>query len=1074
MAAGTTDARLKDQLRLAEEKFAKAFRMSPAPLILSEMATGLIRDINLSFTQTFGYTEAQSIGRTTMEIGLWASAAERDQTVALMREQGQLLNHEVRLLTRDGETLTVVGSSARIDIEESPYWLIQFRDITAQKMIELEMERKTTLLQATLENMAQGISVVDRDLRITAFNRKFCELLEFPLELVYEGASFESLIRYNAGRGEYGVGDIEAIVREAMRRVATMEAHRFTRARPNGRVLEVVGHPFPGGGFVTTYSDITDQVHAEMALRQSESRFRLMFERTADALLLLDPVQAMFIECNQAAADMLRLDDFKASLPLHPADLSPLHQPDGRLSLDKAGEYIAIAMHNGSHRFEWIHCSPQRPPFPVEVLLTPILMGETHLIVTTWRDITDRKRIEAKLELAASVFSHAREGIMITDAGGNIVEVNHTFTLITGYARDEVIGRNPRLLKSGRHSAEQYGAMWKALASKDHWYGEVWNRRKNGEVYAEMLTISAVRDAAGKTQNYVALFSDITPLKEHQQQLERIAHYDALTSLPNRVLLADRLKQAIAQTQRRAKTLSVVYIDLDGFKEVNDQHGHDVGDQLLIALAQRMKEALREGDTLARIGGDEFVAVLVDLEAARDCEPVLERLLEAAAAPVPVGEDVLRVSASIGVSSYGGSGDDPDQLLRQADQAMYQAKQTGKNRYHYFDFAQDTAVKTRHESLEHVRRAFAQRQFVLYYQPIVDMRSGEVTGVEALIRWQHPERGLLLPEVFLPIIEDRPISVELGEWVIAGALAQMSAWRAAGLDLPVSVNIGARQLQRGDFIQRLRDLLAAHAHIPPSWLSLEILETNALEDIAEVSDIIRRCGEIGVSYALDDFGTGYSSLTYLKRLPAEVLKIDRSFVHDMLDDPEDLAIVEGVIGLARAFHRTVIAEGVESVAHGELLLQLGCHLAQGYGIAPPMPAADIPQWVASWRPASVWTAWGGLSENDRDHAVLLAEVAHRHWLRGMEVYLRGGREKPPPQEAQECRFGRWLDGIGRSRFGAHAGFSRMVTSHDHVHVLGRELVRLYEQGQAHSALERLDELHALRDELLSRLRALLT
>jgi diguanylate cyclase (GGDEF)-like protein len=421
------------------------------------------------------------------------------------------------------------------------------------------------------------------------------------------------------------------------------------------------------------------------------------------------------------------------------------------------------------------------------------------------------------------------------------------------------------------------------------------------------------------------------------------------------VWLADRLGQGLLQCQRRQTSLAVAFLDLDGFKAVNDNHGHDVGDHLLITLAQRMKAALREGDTLARIGGDEFVAVLVDLDGVHACEPVLTRLLQAAADPVTVDTIVLQVSASIGVTLYPQDGSEADLLMRHADQAMYQAKQAGKNRYHLFDIAHDVASQSLRDSLESVRGALERREFVLHYQPKVNMRTGAVIGVEALIRWQHPQRGLLAPGEFLPIIEDHPLSVDVGEWVLASALVQMSHWQAQGLKLPVSVNVGARQLQDSNFTGRLTELLAAHPDIPGHYLELEILETSALQDIAQVSEVMRTCQALGVGFALDDFGTGYSSLTYLKRLPAEMLKIDQSFVCDMLTDPDNLAIVQGVIGLAKAFGRNVIAEGVETTAVGEVLLPMGCELAQGFGIARPMPADEIPGWVARWRPDARWT-----------------------------------------------------------------------------------------------------------------------
>ncbi len=582
--------------------------------------------------------------------------------------------------------------------------------------------------------------------------------------------------------------------------------------------------------------------------------------------------------------------------------------------------------------------------------------GSVTNYVAVKADITERKKAEEKLRLAANVFTFAREGIMITDANGTIVDVNTTFTRITGYSRDEAVGRNPRILKSGRQEPEQYAAMWKSLVEKGHWYGEVWNRRKSGEIYAEMQSVSAVRDAAGKTQHYVALFSDITSNKEHERQLEHIAHYDALTHLPNRVLLADRLRQAVIQSQRRQHSLAVVFLDLDGFKRVNDSHGHDVGNALLITLAQRIKEAMREGDTLARIGGDEFVAVLTDLEGLQDCESVLARMLLAASQPMTVGQAVISVSASMGVTLFPQDGVDADMLMRHADQAMYVAKHDGKNRYHMFDVVKDAAIKTHRESLERIRSGLTDREFVLHYQPKINMKTGQVTGAEALIRWQHPKLGLLSPASFLPVIEDHAISIEVGEWVIRTAMAQMSRWQQAGLSMPVSVNVGARQLQQENFPDRLAGILAEYPQVPAQHLQLEVLETSALEDMDKVGRVMQACHSQGLGFALDDFGTGYSSLTYLKQLPAQTLKIDQSFVRDMREGTNDLAIVIGIIGLARAFGREVIAEGVETAAHGALLLSLNCELVQGFGIARPMPADDLPGWVRQWQATPVWTA----------------------------------------------------------------------------------------------------------------------
>ena len=715
-------------------------------------------------------------------------------------------------------------------------------------------------------------------------------------------------------------------------------------------------------GVVLVFSDVTEKYQAEQALRESESRFREIFNAVSDAIFIHDAQSGQILDVNRSMCEMYGHTHAQA-LECGPADLSFDTPP---YSTAEVMEFIQAARTKGPQSFDWLARTRDGRPLWTSVSLKFAHIGSEERLLAVVRDVSERKVSESKLVLAASVFDHAREGIAITNADGTIIDINEAFTRITGYSREDTIGQNPRILSSGRQEETFYKSMWNALTTQGHWSGEVWNRRKDGQVYAELLTISAVRDAHGATQQYVGLFSDITTIKEQQRQLEHIAHFDALTHLPNRLLLADRLQQAMAQAQRRDQKVAVAYLDLDGFKGVNDHYGHDVGDQLLIHLATAMKDTLREGDTLARLGGDEFVAVLIDLDGIESCVPMLTRLLDAAAAPVPLAEVVLQGSASIGVTFYPQAKEiEADQLLRQSDQAMYQAKLAGKNRYHVFDADHDSSLRGHHESLERIRLALMQDEFVLYYQPKVNMHSGQVIGAEALIRWQHPEKGLLAPNTFLPVIEDHPLAVEVGEWVIDTALAQIEEWHAIGLDLSVSVNIGARQLQQTDFVARLQAILAKHTKVSPTSLELEVLETSAVEDMAQVSQVIEDCHQMGVKFALDDFGTGYSSLTYLKRLRVALLKIDQSFVRDMLVDPEDLAILEGVIGLAAAFKRDVIAEGVETVEHGTALLHLGCKLAQGYGIARPMPPEQLPAWVVSWEPDDAWSELPWLGGNPR-------------------------------------------------------------------------------------------------------------
>lgn len=581
------------------------------------------------------------------------------------------------------------------------------------------------------------------------------------------------------------------------------------------------------------------------------------------------------------------------------------------------------------------------------------------VIIVAWnmrlrREISKRKQVEEAQRMAASVFANTQEGILITDAQCNIIDINPAFSSITGYSRDEVLGKKPSLLKSGLHDVHFYEAMWQAINQQGYWRGEVWNRKKGSEIYAEWVTISAVTDQQDKITHYIGTSSDISQLKEHERKLELIAHYDPLTGVPNRILLADRMHLAFAQTKRDGHLMAVGYLDLDGFKPVNDKLGHEAGDQLLIEIAQRIRNALRDGDTVARLGGDEFVFLLLGLERVEDCEITLHRLLAVISEPVILRNQAVSVSASIGISIFPADNTDPDTLLRHADQAMYQAKQQGKNCFHIYNLELDRQLHAHREALIRIEQALENEEFELFFQPKVDMQQGVVLGAEALIRWRHPERGLVMPGDFLPLLDKHELVTKLDAWVIDKALQRMADWQNQGLQLQISVNITARSLQTEDFVLQLYYAFERYPTAKPINFELEILETQALSDLTLTSQVIKDCQALGVQFALDDFGTGYSSLSYLRHLSVETLKIDQTFVRDMLADEDDLAIVHGVIGLAESFQRHVIAEGVESIEHGIALLHMGCSYAQGYGIAKPMPASDLAAWVKAWEAPVEW------------------------------------------------------------------------------------------------------------------------
>jgi diguanylate cyclase (GGDEF)-like protein/PAS domain S-box-containing protein len=933
-------------------------------------------------------------------------------------------------------------------------------DITQRKQAEIDLSESKELLQEFIDHAPVSLAMFDCQMRYLAVSKQY--LKGYSLKSIdIIGRSYyeifphipecwkEAHLRGLSGE-ELQVNEDQYEDADGTEHWIRWQLHPWRRG--NGAV----------GGVVIFSEDITQRRQAEIALNESTKLLQFFIEHAPAALAMFDAEMRYLAVSNRyreyfslVGAEIIGRSHYEVT-PFISERWKEIHRYGLAGKVMRADEDFIVHADGSEHWIRW-EMHPWRTG-----------NGTVGGIVIFSEDITERRKTEEKLRLAASVFTHAREGILITRADGAIIEVNEMFCQITGYSREEVVGRNPRLLNSGHHDKEFYEKMWRTLLESGHWSGEIWNRNKDGRIYAEMLTISAVHDERNEVQQYVALFSDITTFKDHERQLEHYAHHDMLTGLPNRVLLGDRLNQAIAHSNRRRKQVVVAYLDLDGFKEVNDTHGHEAGDQLLAVVAGRMKAVLREGDTLARMGGDEFIAVLLDLESTESSLPLLTRLLRAASQPVLVGKYQLKVTASIGVTTYPQvETADADLLLRQADQAMYQAKLAGKNRYYIFNFKQDRNARNRQVDINRIRQGISNQEFVLYYQPKVNMCKGTVVGAEALIRWQHPERGLMPPGSFLPVIEDHPVAIVLGEWVIDTALTQMERWQAAGLNIPVSVNVGARQLQEPDFADRLAALLVAHPHVKPSSLELEIVETSALEEMDQVSQMLEGCRELGVMFALDDFGTGYSSLSYLKQLPADVLKIDQSFVRNILEDPEDLTILEGVLGLATAFRRSFIAEGVETAEQGLMLLRMGCELAQGFGIARPMPAEDFPHWAATWKPDPRWA--NVKSANEEERQLIYAAVEHRSWILAIEAFLKGERHVPPRLSVDQCRFSLWMTSEGFAEREEKPEFQQLEKLHEQIHALAVNIVKYPDREINQNLMARLSELHSLRDALLEQL-----
>jgi diguanylate cyclase (GGDEF)-like protein/PAS domain S-box-containing protein len=569
--------------------------------------------------------------------------------------------------------------------------------------------------------------------------------------------------------------------------------------------------------------------------------------------------------------------------------------------------------------------------------------------------------VSMEKEFAQITLNSIGDAIITTDFDGSITLMNPIAEALTGWTQQEAAGMplDEVLIIVNQVTRKPLSRLaCSAIRDNCTIIDDINNHSllisRDDKEYSIEYSASPMRNSAGYTLGCVLVFHNITEKYQLMEQISWQAGHDTLTHLPNRTLLSDRIGQAIAHAQRQEHLLLVCFMDLDGFKAVNDLHGHDLGDKLLIEVARRLLNVVRSDDTVSRLGGDEFVLLLSEIRTMDEVDILLSRILDEMACPYLIGQQTLKISASIGATIFPFDSSDTDTLLRHADQAMYQAKQSGRNRFHLFDASMDLQAHAHHLQLIRLQQALAQNELLLFYQPKVNLKSNRIIGMEALLRWQHPEKGLLGPRDFLHLAEDSNLIVDIGNWVLDEALRQISAWHAAGHDWIVSVNIAARQLQSHEFFTNIQAVLARHPGAPAHRLELEILESTALEDLEHVRSIILSCQGLGISISLDDFGSGYSSLAYLRLLPVNTLKIDQSFVRDMLDDEEDCALVDGILQLARVFKREVIAEGMETAAHGALLLKLGCNMAQGNGIARPMPAEEVPLWAAQFKPDPRW------------------------------------------------------------------------------------------------------------------------
>ena len=676
-----------------------------------------------------------------------------------------------------------------------------------------------------------------------------------------------------------------------------------------------------------------DKERLERASRQNE----LLLQTASDGIHVLD-LDGNVVEANTAFCRMLGYTRDEV-LRMN------VKEWDAHFSADELKARIPMLMGKLTV-FETRHRRRDGKLIDVEISTVGVHIDGQALLYCSSRDITDRKHAEEQLRLVARAFDRAAEGVMITDAKQTIITVNDAFTAVTGYSREEAIGKTPALLQSGKQSADFYKAMWQELHARGWWQGEIWNRRKNGELYLEWLSINTVRDEAGDIINYIGMFSDITIVKQSHLRMQYLATYDELTDLPNRTLFNDQLRQAFARAARAGRALALLFVDLDNFKMINDTLGHEEGDALLRQVASRLKTCTREADTVARLGGDEFV-ILLEIERRDEAEIMAKRIAQAFASNFKLKEHACFISPSIGISLFPDDATDPKILMRHADTAMYRAKEHGKNTHMFFtaDMAEQISQHMRIENA--LRQAILNGELFLEYQPQINLGDHSVTGIEALLRWRHQD-NVLLPDKFIRIAEGSGLIVDIDEWVIGEVCRQLRAWDADGLPpLQVSINISARHFRRPDIYSRITGIIAL-AGIAPRRLCLEITE-GVLMDMEDASRMLDKLHQAGFRISVDDFGTGFSSLSYLKRLPIHEIKVDRGFVDGIADDADDRAIATAIIAMARSLGLHTVGEGVESALQEAELKKLGCDIGQGFYYSRPLPAAQLHEWLLARR-----------------------------------------------------------------------------------------------------------------------------